>query len=108
DECFPDLSTGGGYTPRSWDSTNRPVSPFRNDWSTRATLGGGRVVWWSGFCAPVAQGIAQLPSKQRVGGSNPSGRAKPYVAMVCEGSRRLHDPVSVPVTAPVLAPAKVY
>ncbi len=30
--------------------------------------------------APVAQGIEQLPSKQRVGGSNPSGRASPYLS----------------------------
>jgi hypothetical protein len=38
------------------------------------------------FAAPVAQGREQLPSKQRVGGSNPSGRARPYVARLCDDS----------------------
>src|SRR6516162_5437705 len=32
--------------------------------------------WYHVGDAPVAQGIEQLPSKQWVGGSNPSGRAK--------------------------------
>ena len=41
---------------------------------------------WTRLCAPVAQGKEQLPSKQRVGGSNPSGRARPYVARFCDAS----------------------
>jgi hypothetical protein len=60
--------------------------------------------YWKYWRAPVAQGIEQLPSKQWVGGSNPSGRAmiiKGLGAITPPGfgqKTRFANPVQIRVT----------
>ena len=63
--------TPGDHGPAlpSASESKRAVAPVEGTTSPRARLAVCRAR------APVAQGIEQLPSKQLVGGSNPSGGA---------------------------------